>query len=162
MKIIDINANEKDCERVFFDVNWPGFVTVISASKADPNKKRTDWVPLQNFIDKNPNYQELIENYNAQKPLPPQISGIVTSSAENSLSDTSQKWEKNIYAGFYVWISRGKGEGQVKCILGNTNNKLLLDSIWTEKPNKTSQYTIVYLKPSVSVMNNTLPNTQTS
>jgi len=161
MKITDINGNQKDCERVFLDASWPGYVTIVSPSKSDPNKKRTDWIPLQDFIDKNPDYQGLIENYGAQKPLPPQISGIVTSAQENSLSDSTQKWQKNIYAGFYVWISRGKGEGQVKCILGNTNNKLLLDTIWETKPNKTSQYTIVYLKPTVSVMNNTLPEAKT-
>lgn len=140
------------------DPNWPGFVSVNYPSKSNPEKIRTDWIPIQTFIDKNPNYQDLIENYKTQKPLPPQITGIATSAQENSLSDTTQNWQKNIYAGFFVWISRGLGEGQVKCILANTKNKLLLDSVWEIKPNKTSQYTVVYLKPTVSVMNNTLPN----
>ncbi len=159
MKITDINNNLRDCNRAFLDPNWPGYVSVNYPSKSAPEKTRTDWIPIQTFIDKNPNYQDLIENYSDQKPLPPQITGITTSAQENSLSDTTQNWQKNIYAGFFVWISRGLGEGQVKCILANTKNKLLLDSVWEIKPNKTSQYTIVYLKPSVSVMNNTLPNT---
>lgn len=158
MKVIDINSIERDCEKVYLDPNWPGYVTIIFPSKSDPNRKRTEWIPIQDFINKNTDYQNKIENFKNIPPLPPQISGIVTSVQENSLSDTTQNWNKNIYTGFFVWISRGKGEGQTMGIIGNTKNKLLLDSVWKEKPNKTSQYTIVYLRPTVSIMNNNLPN----
>ena len=157
MKIIDINNNERECDRVFLDPSWPGYVTVIIPSRVDPEKKRTEWIPMLNFKNNNPDYENKIENFKGTVPLPPQISGVVSSSKPDSISDSTQKWATNIYAGFYCWISRGSGEGQVRVILNNTKTKLVVDKNWDKKPDKTSQYTIVYSKPSVSVMNNTLP-----
>mgnify|MGYP001584275526 CR=1 FL=1 len=157
MKIIDINNQERECDRVFLDPSWPGYVTVIIPSRVNPEKKRTEWIPLKNFIQNNPDFKNKIEGHQKIEPLPPQITGVITTTKINSLSDNTQNWKKNSYAGFYCWISRGTGEGQVRTILSNTKNKLELSKNWAVKPNKNSQYTIVYQKPSVSVMNNTLP-----
>lgn len=157
MKIIDINNKERECDRVYIDPSWPGYITVIIPSRVNPDKKRTEWIPVQNFYNNNPNYKNIIENFKKIAPLPPQITGVVTTTKDNSLSDNTQNWKKNIYAGLYCWISRGTGEGQVRVILNNSKNKLTLDKNWDIKPDKSSQYTIVYNRPTSSAMNNTLP-----
>lgn len=157
MKIIDINNQERECDRVFLDPTWPGYVTVIIPSKVNSEKKRTEWIPIQNFFANNPDYKNIIENFKKVPSLPPQITGVPTTTKINTLSDNTQNWRPNIYAGTYCWISRGKGEGQVRTILSNTKNRLVLDKEWDNKPDTSSQYTIVYNKPTVSVMNNSLP-----
>ena len=63
MKIIDINNQERECDRVFLDPSWPGYVTVVIPSRVNPDKKRTEWIPLQNFYNNNPDYKDKIENY---------------------------------------------------------------------------------------------------
>ena len=70
------------------------------------------------------------------------VTGVASRSTDTTLTDGKQKWEKNIYAGFPLWISRGKGEGQVRTILSNTKNTIVIDKRWEVKPNRFSQYVI--------------------
>jgi hypothetical protein len=158
LKIIDINNQERNCEKAFLDKNWPGYVTVILISKNNPEKKHTEWIPSHIFQQNNPNYQEILDGNKTITPLPPQTAGIVTSATKNSLSDKTKNWQKNIYASFFCWISRGTGEGQVRTIISNTKSKIKIDKPWDKNPNNTSQYTIVYQRPTATAQNNSLPN----
>jgi len=157
MKIIDINNQERNCERVYLDPHWPGYVTVLFVSKNRPGYKHTEWMPLPQFLQNNPDLKDKITDDDKPTPLPPQIAGVVTSAGPNSLSDNTKKWETNIYASYFCWISRGKGEGQSRAILSNTATKLTLDKPWEIKPNKTSQYAIVHNRPQATNNHNTLP-----
>jgi len=90
--------------------------------------------------------------------LPPQIASVVSSAGANTLTDSTKDWKENLYASYFCWISRGKGEGQVRVITKNTAKKLTLDKPWETKPNTTSQYSILHNRPQSSKNNNnTLP-----
>lgn len=158
MKIIDINNQERNCENVYLDPHWPGFVTVLFVSKNRPGFKHTEWMPMEQFFQNNPELKGKVSADFLPDKLPAQIAGRVSSTGPNTLSDSTKDWKTNLYASFYCWISRGKGEGQSRVILKNTAKKLTLDKPWEEKPNKDSQYAILHNKPSTSNNNkNTLP-----
>jgi hypothetical protein len=158
MKIIDINNQERNCDKVYLDPHWPGFVTVLFVSKNRPGYKHTEWMPQVQFFQNNPSLIGQVSADFLPTPLPPQIAGVVTSAGIGALSDSTKDWKTNLYAGFFCWISRGKGEGQVRVILSNNKTKLTLDKPWETKPNKTSQYSILHNRPQTSVNNkNTLP-----
>lgn len=158
MKIIDINNQERECDKVYLDPHWPGFVTVLFVSKNRPGFKHTEWMPQAQFFQNNPSLTGKVSADFLPTALPPQIAGVVTSSGADTLSDGTKDWKTNLYAGFFCWISRGQGEGQSRTILKNTAKKLTLDKPWEIKPNKNSQYAILHNKPSASNNNkNTLP-----
>jgi hypothetical protein len=150
MKIIDINNQERNCESVYLDPHWPGFVTVLFVSKNRPGYKHTEWMPMEQFFQNNPELKGKVSADFLPTPLPPQISGVVTTSETNTLTDNTKDWKTNLYAGFFCWISRGKGEGQTRTILKNTTQKLSLDKPWEIKPNKTSQYSILHNRPQAT------------
>ena len=157
MKITDINGRERECTRIFLDPHWPGFVTVEFQSKNRIGYKHTEWMPTDDFLSRNPNLKGKIPDDDAPIKRPPQIAGEVTLAGPDTLTDSSRQWDANAYAGIYVWISRGKGEGQVRTVLANTKNKLRVDKPWDTKPNKTSQYSLIYNKPTIAPQGNTLP-----
>lgn len=158
MKIIDINNQERNCERVYLDPHWPGFVTVLFVSKNRPGFKHTEWMPTVQFFQNNPDLKDKITDDDKPSVLPPQITGVVSSSGKDTLTDSTKDWKTNLYASFYCWISRGQGEGQVRVILKNTAKKLTVDKPWEIKPNKTSQYSILHNAPQSTKNNsNSLP-----
>lgn len=160
MKIIDINNSERECERVYLDPHWPGFVTVLFVSKNRPGFKHTEWMPMIKFFENNPGLKGKITDDDKPTPLPPQIAGVVSTATKTTLTDSTKSWQKNIYASFFCWISRGKGEGQVRVILSNTSKKLTLDKPWDITPNKTTQYAIVHNRPKEINNHNTLPEVE--
>lgn len=158
MKIIDINNQERECERIFLDPHWPGYVTVMFVSKNRPGYQHNEWMPLTDFFAKNPSLKDKIAHDYAPPPLPPQIAGEVTGSGPDSLTDSTKDWRKNLYVGFYVWISRGQGQGQVRTILSNTAKKIKVAKFWEVQPDKSSQYTILHNMPkSAKTVGNFLP-----
>lgn len=159
MKIIDINNQPRECENVYLDPHWPGFVTVMFVSKNRPGYKHTEWMPMEQFFQNNPELKGKVSADFVPKPPPKQFASVVTSAGKDSLTDDTKTWETNVYAGYYCWISRGKGEGQVRVIIKNSKNKFTLDKPWEIRPNKTSQYSMVHQKPVMPSSNNTLPET---
>ena len=157
MKIIDLNNSERECERAYLDPHWPGFVTVLFVSKHRPGFKHTEWMPMLQFFQNNPSLKGKITDDDKPTPLPPQIAGAVSSATKTTLTDSTKAWPKNLYASFFCWISRGKGEGQVRTILSNTRKKLTLDKPWDITPNQTTQYAIVHNRPKEIDNHNTLP-----
>lgn len=155
MKIIDINGRERECQNAFLDSSWPGFITVKFTSLNRPGYSHTEWYPLKQFIANNPTLAHLTKGKTVAPP--PEIAGVVSSAKPDSLSDKTQNWQNNIYAGYNLWISRGKGESQTRIIMENTKNRLIIDKPWDIKPDKTSQYTILLHLGSTDQKGNTLP-----
>lgn len=55
------------------------------------------------------------------------------------------------------WISRGKGEGQIRTILKNNHNTLIINKEWEIIPDITSQYVISHNVHNPKILGNTLP-----
>lgn len=155
MKIIDINNRERECLRVFLDPQWPGYVSVEFKRTSDPTKTRVEWMPLPDFATKNPSLSKIWQGKSTRST--PEIAGIVTSSDPESLTDDTANWIENTYAGFFVWISRGPGEGQTRTIMRNTYNQIFIDKPWNKMPNSDSQYSIVQKLGNTTPQGNTLP-----
>ncbi len=139
MKIFDINGNPRECVRVYLDDKWPGFVSVDFESKLRTGYKHTEWYLIEDFKKINPDLEYLVKD--VTRPAS-EVVGVVSASDDTSLMDKTQKWQKNVYAGFPVWISRGQGEGQIRTVLSNTQNTVIVDKKWDRKPNKFSQYVL--------------------
>lgn len=145
MKIIDINGRERECLRVFLDPAWPGYVSVEFKRTSDPEKTRVEWMPLPDFAAKNPQLKDLFVGHSTAPA--PDTAGVVTSAGKDTLVDSLASWNPNSYAGYFVWISRGPGDGTTRTILKNTTTILYIDKPWDKKPNKDSQYAIVARLP---------------
>lgn len=146
MQIIDLNNRPRQCSRVFLDPSWPGFVSVEFKRKIDPTQTRIEWMPLSDFALKNPSLKDL---FNGKSTAPaPDTAGVVTTAGKDTLVDSQALWSLNAYAGYYLWISRGPGDGTTRTILKNTSTILYLDKPWDKKPTKDSQYAIVAHLPT--------------
>ena len=155
MQIVDINGRERNCERVFLDSEWPGYVSVEFVRKADPTQKRIEWMPIADFAKKNPSLSHLWGDKSTASVK--EFSSIVSRAGKKYLMDDTASWTRNLYAGYFVWISRGPGEGQTRTIMENTTNKLVVDKEWDKRPNKDSQYTVVQHLGNTTPQGNVLP-----
>lgn len=135
MIITDINGKQRECFKAYPDKDHPGFIKVEYKNE---RRSYNEWYPVDEFLAKNPNFDPTKEI----KHEAPEIAGIVTSSTDITLTDKTQNWAENTYAGFPVWISRGKGEGQVRNVISNTKDTLVIDKKWDTKLNKFSQYVL--------------------
>ena len=132
MQIIDINGTERNCLSVALDPSYPGYMKIEF-------RNHHEWLTIKEFVDLNPKLASLTTG--APK-LPEEDLGVVTSSTEDTIKDSKKNWEVNVYTGFTLWISRGKGETQTRVVTKNSNNTLYIDKPWEIKPNKTSQYVL--------------------
>jgi hypothetical protein len=158
MKIKDINGRQRDCKSAYLDPNWPGFVTVEFVSKRRKGHKHTEWYPIDQFLQKNPDLEHLVKQGNSDNLA--DVVGVVTTASTKTLSDNQQKWPKNAYAGYMIWISRGKGEGQTNTILKNTPQTLTIAKKWTTIPDSTSQYVISKTLGNIKASGNKLPQVE--
>ena len=136
MLITDINGTKRECAAAYPDKDYPGYIKVEYQTKF---RNYTEWYPIEEFKSRNPDLLYLVEGVREEAK---DVTGVASRSTDTTLTDGKQKWEKNIYAGFPLWISRGKGEGQVRTILSNTKNTIVIDKRWEVKPNRFSQYVI--------------------
>ncbi len=146
MQIIDINDMPRDVKSVSPDPNYPGYVRVEF-------KRHHEWYTIQEFISRNPSLEHLTKN--APK-IPDEIVGVVSRATPTTLKDVNANWKDNAYLGFFVWISRGKGEGQKRTVVSNTHNTITIDKPWDTKPDKASQYVLSFNVQDVHAMGNTL------
>jgi hypothetical protein len=68
-----------------------------------------------------------------------------TSTGTNSattLNDTGQAWTVNVYAGCWLWVTDGTGEGQIRLIASNTATCLTTADDFTVTPDATSVYEV--------------------
>lgn len=156
MKIIDINGRERECEDAYLDPKWPGYVTAKFKSKRREGYSHTEWYPIPEFLQNNPELKYIVDGKDSPNPKE-EIAGEVTAAGKDSIRDSSANWFDNAYAGFQLWISRGKGEGQVRTILSNTAKTVKVDKPWDKKPDKTSQYAIIREVKNTTPQGNTLP-----
>ncbi len=69
--------------------------------------------------------------------------GVATGTQSTvTLQDTTKSWTTNQWAGYYVRIFSGMGEGQYRQITGNTNNTLTVAAWTTITPDATTRYFI--------------------
>ena len=136
MVIFDINGNQRNCAKAYPDPNYPGYVKVEFVT---PRRSYNEWYPIDEFNIRNPNLSSLTTSV---VHVAPDLSGVVSTSTTTTITDKTQKWQTNSYAGFPVWISRGKGEGQVRTVLSNTKNTIIVDHDWEIRPNRFSQYVL--------------------
>ncbi|MBP9817219.1 hypothetical protein KBC75_00495 [Candidatus Shapirobacteria bacterium] len=154
MIITDINGSQRECVETRIDPQYPGFVTVVYASKNRPGDKHVEWYPMEEFMKLNP---EVVTVLGGMPNTPKDDLGVVTHAGEMYMEDTKKDWQTNIYVGFYVWISRGEGEAQVRLIKSNSKNTLTIDRVWDKVPNTTSQYVISHNIHDVKILGNELP-----
>lgn len=151
MKIVDVNKTERDCVSAYPDKDYPGYMRVEFKTEV---RSHHIWYPIAEFIKNNPSLEKLTKNAPA---VTAETVGVVTSSTENSLTDSKQKWTKNAYLDFPVWISRGSGEGQIRTVISNTGNTIKIDKVWDTLPNKSSQYVLSYNIHDPQPLGNNLP-----
>lgn len=68
--------------------------------------------------------------------------GTVTSATSTTLEDSSKKWGVDQWVEAYVEITDGKGKGQIRKIISNTETELTISSPWSVVPDTTSKYRI--------------------
>lgn len=154
MIIIDINGSERNCSSVRLDKTWPGYFKVHFKNE---RRSYDQWYQISDFVKNNPKLSHLAEG--GVNP-PEEVVGVVTKSEEMTLTDANQSWQKNLFAGVPVWISRGKGEGQVRTVIFNNKIMLTVDKEWDVLPDKTSQFIISYNVHSPQATGNTLSQTE--
>lgn len=141
MKIIDINGKERECAKAYVDPNYPGYVTIIFNSRRNPGTQYTQWMPIPDFLSKNPELTSVTDGVDITPA--PEITGQPTKVGKDTLQDSTQNWEVNDYVGYYLWIVRGNGKGQLRTVLSCTHNTLKIDRPWEKpKPDKNSQYVL--------------------
>jgi hypothetical protein len=154
MKIIDINGNERECANVYPDKDYSGFMKLEFSNKL---RSYSEWYPIEEFKAKNPSLEYLIKG--AQGETEDSL-GVVSKSTDMGLTDIKQKWAKDAYAGFPMWISRGKGEGQVRTVTSNSKNSVIINQPWDIIPDNTSQYVISHNVHNPHIFGNSLPQVQ--
>lgn len=154
MQITDINGEKRDCVEIFPDNKFPGFMKVKYVSRFRPNHQYCEWYKKEDFVKNNPQLANLIKD--AKEPWKEDL-GVVSAAGNTTLCDKTKKWHKNEFAGYPVWISRGRGEGQTRKIKENGDTTLTVDKPWIVIPDKTSQYVISHNVHDPQIMGNTLP-----
>ncbi|KKQ25052.1 MAG: hypothetical protein US40_C0004G0090 [Candidatus Roizmanbacteria bacterium GW2011_GWC2_37_13] len=153
MIIIDINGNKRDCVSIIPDNSWPGYLKIKYFSKFRKTSHE-EWYLIKDFIKNNPKLAHLTKG--GSDPWKEDL-GVVSLSSNQTLTDKSKKWKSNEFAGYPLWISRGKGEGQTRGIIMNTNDTLIIDKPWKIIPDKSSQYVISHNVHDPQILGNTLP-----
>ncbi|WP_372932073.1 H-X9-DG-CTERM domain-containing protein, partial [Mariniphaga sediminis] len=67
---------------------------------------------------------------------------LPTAASETTLTDSNKKWEKDQYKDAMVVITKGKGFGQYRRVINNTENKLIIHKPWNVLPNEDSEYVV--------------------
>ena len=159
MDIIDINGNFRECNSVVPDSGFPGFMKVEYKSKNRKGYAHLEWYPIIEFIKNNPKLSKLAQG---AKPSPREDLGVVTKAGKDFIEDVTKDWPKNIYVGTPVWISRGKGEGELMKVVRNDKNKLYIDKPWKVIPDKSSQYVVSHnVNKDIKAVGNNLPGIET-
>lgn len=144
MKIIDINGKQRECVRAYPDPSYPGFIRV---EYENPKRKYHVWIPVDDFEKNNPGVLGGVLDQIHHPP--PEVTSTPTSATKSTLTDSTRQWEENTYRNSHVWIGRGKGEGQSREIIANTQDTLILKDNWDDLPDKSSQYVISeHIKPA--------------
>ena len=154
MQIVDVNGSLRECLSIDFDNSYPGFVKVNFRSKNRKGYTHTEWYPIPEFKKNNQKLTDILKG-NSEKVQ--EDLGVVSHASSLTLVDRSKKWKANAFKNVLVWISRGKGEGQVRTIASNNDDTVIIDKPWEVTPDKTSQFVISKNVHDPQIMGNTLP-----
>lgn len=151
MKIVDINGNVRDCVKILPDLDWPGY---MKAEITDKRGTHPEWYLINEFVKFNPNLKNLT---NGAPKAKEEDFGIVTECKTHSLTDKNKVWENDIFIGTPIWIARGRGEGQVRTVISNSKNSVIIDKAWEIVPDRSSQYVISVNVHNPNAFGNSIP-----
>jgi len=151
---MDVNGVSRECVKIALDSKFLGYVKVDFESKNRKGFVYSEWYPKADFIKNNPNLAKLVKVSSKQ---PKDDLGRVSLASLTTLTDKSKKWKRDEFVGSPLWISRGRGEGQTRTIVSNSEDTLIIDKAWKSVPNNTSQYVISYNVHDPQVLGNILP-----
>src|SRR5665213_253112 len=86
--------------------------------------------------------------YGLPKPQTVYATGTATSSTTGgepfTMTDTAAAWTPNAFTGYYVRITGGTGQGQVRVIISNTATAITVSQDWNalSAPDATSEFTV--------------------
>lgn len=152
MEIIDINGNKRECHSVATDKDYPGYVKITFKND---RREYYEWYTIEEFKLKNPNHP--LPTGKLNKPAYEDL-GRVSSSTEFTLTDKIKSWPENVFKDLPLWISRGKGESQVRTVKSNGKNTMVIDKAWVILPDKTSQYVVSPNIHSPHIFGNKFPD----
>jgi hypothetical protein len=159
MDIIDVNGNSRKCVSAVPDSSFPGFMKIEYKSKNRKGYVHFEWYSINDFIKNNPKHSKLARG---AKQLPGEDLGVVSKAGKDFIEDATKNWPKNIFIGTPVWVSRGKGEGQLRKVIKNDKNKLFTDKPWKVIPDKSSQYVVSHnVNKDIKAVGNNLPGIET-
>lgn len=155
MQIIDVNGNRRECVSIAPDKDFPGYLKVMYKND---RRSHFEWYSIEEFKTKNP---KLASIFAKTTTTVIEDLGRVSKSSKITLTDKTKVWKENIFTGIPIWISRGKGEGQVRMVKLNNKNTITVDAEWEKLPDKTSQYLVSPNIHSTGTFGNTLPKLTT-
>lgn len=159
MNIVDVNGNLRECVSAAPDPDFPGFMKIEYKSKNRKGYTHFEWYPIIDFVKNNPKLSKLAHG---AKPSPREDLGVVSKAGKDFIEDITKNWPKNIYMGTPVWISRGKGEGELMKVVRNNKNRLYINKPWKVLPDKSSQYVVSHnVNKNIKAVGNNLPGIET-
>lgn len=75
-------------------------------------------------------------------PADSYVLSTVTGATDTTVIDTTQSWPTDFHKGDSIAIVNGPGMGQIRTIVSNTLNSLIISPAWDEIPTATSKYSI--------------------
>lgn len=111
---------------------WPGFTTSYAFSVIDNGRARWFRGDTNGYIYR----QDALDGDGSN------ITSYATSAGASTLTDSTQSWTANLYAGLNIYIISGYGAGQSRVISSNTGTEVTTSSAWSTVPNTTSRYAI--------------------
>jgi len=70
------------------------------------------------------------------------VSGNVTDATTGTLTNNTRTWTSNSWSNFQVRLVNGTGAGQIRTIVNNTSNTLVITPNWTVTPTSNTVYSI--------------------
>lgn len=105
------------------------------------NQKKPDW--YWKFSEGSGNKtKDVALQSNASGTIYGLYRGAATGATANTLTDATQNWPINGWAGQLVTIIGGTGVGQTRTIVSNTNTELTIDTFWGTIPDTTSAFAL--------------------
>ena len=68
--------------------------------------------------------------------------GTITQANERIIEDANQNWSMNEWSGYYIYITSGRGSGQIRNITGNTATTITVSPSFVNAPDPLSSYKI--------------------
>lgn len=108
---------------------WPGFTTQAVTVAVESGEEKWFRIDDTGYVFR----QDEIDGDGAE------ITSTPTSSTNNTLTDTTQSWTVNAYAGLYAYAVSSNGDIQRRLISSNTSDTITVSSNWSTNP--TTSYT---------------------